>query len=215
MLLLVGLGNPGAGYQGHRHNVGFMAVDAIARAHNFGPAKVRFRGEVREGVLTSAKGATKTLILKPMTYMNESGNAVREAVDFFKLDLSDVVVIYDELDLAPGKIRAKAGGGNAGHNGLRSISAHVGNDYRRVRIGIGHPGIKEVVPMHVLHDFAKSDRAWLDPLIAAIADAAPYLADGDDAGFMNKVALLTAPPKPPAKPKDKDSKEPKNDKEKE
>ena len=202
MLLLVGLGNPGAAYQGHRHNVGFMAVDAIARTHNFGPPKLRFRGEMREGVLTSAKGSTKTLILKPMTYMNESGNAVREAVDFFKLELSDVVVIYDELDLAPGKIRAKAGGGNAGHNGLRSLSAHIGNDYRRVRIGIGHPGIKEVVPLHVLHDFAKSDRLWLEPLIAAIAEAAPYLADGDDAGFMNKVALLTAPPKPAPKPKE-------------
>jgi PTH1 family peptidyl-tRNA hydrolase len=210
MLLLVGLGNPGAGYQGHRHNVGFMAVDAVARAHSFGAPRLRFRGEVREGTLTSAKGSTKTLILKPMTYMNESGNAVREAVDFFKLELSDVVVIYDEIDLAPGKLRAKAGGGNAGHNGLRSISAHIGNDYRRVRIGVGHPGIKELVHMHVLHDFAKSDREWLDPLIDAIAQAAPYLADGDDAGFMNKVALLTAPPKPEPK-----SKEPKENKEKE
>ena len=206
MLLLVGLGNPGAAYQGHRHNVGFMAVDAIARAHNFGPARLRFRGEVREGTLTSAKGSTKTLILKPLTYMNESGNAVREAVDFFKLPLSDVVVIYDEIDLAPGKLRAKAGGGNAGHNGLRSISAHVGNDYRRVRIGVGHPGIKELVHIHVLHDFAKSEHQWLDPLIGAIAEAAPYLADGDDAGFMSKVALLTAPqrpaPKPASKPKE-------------
>jgi PTH1 family peptidyl-tRNA hydrolase len=202
MLLLVGLGNPGAAYQGHRHNIGFMAVDAIARAHNFGAARLRFRGEVREGTLTSAKGATKTLILKPMTYMNESGNAVREAVEFFKLPLSDVVVIYDEIDLAPGKVRAKAGGGNAGHNGLRSISAHIGNDYRRVRLGVGHPGIKELVHVHVLHDFAKSERQWLDPLIDAVAQAAPYLADGDDAGFMNKVSLLTAPPKPAAKPKE-------------
>jgi PTH1 family peptidyl-tRNA hydrolase len=202
MLLLVGLGNPGAAYRGHRHNVGFMAVDAIARAHGFAPARLRFRGEVREGTLTSTRGSTKTLILKPMTYMNESGNAVREAVDFFKLPLSDVVVIYDEIDLAPGKMRAKAGGGNAGHNGLRSISAHIGNDYRRVRIGVGHPGIKELVHIHVLHDFAKSEHAWLDPLIEAIAEAAPYLADGDDAGFMNKVALLTAPPKPPPKPND-------------
>jgi PTH1 family peptidyl-tRNA hydrolase len=202
LLLLVGLGNPGAAYQGHRHNVGFMAVDAIARAHNFAPARPRFRGEVREGTLTSAKGATKTLILKPMTYMNESGNAVREAIDFFKLDLKDVVVIYDEIDLAPGKLRAKAGGGNAGHNGLRSISAHVGNDYRRVRIGVGHPGIKELVHAYVLHDFAKSEHLWLDPLIDAIAGAAPFLADGDDTGFMNKVALLTAPPKPPSKPSD-------------
>ncbi len=202
MLLLVGLGNPGAAYQGHRHNVGFMAVDAIARAHNFGTPRLRFRGEVREGTLTSAKGATKTLILKPMTYMNESGNAVREAVEFFKLPLSDVVVIYDEIDLAPGKVRAKAGGGNAGHNGLRSISAHIGNDYRRVRLGVGHPGIKEIVHMHVLHDFAKSERQWLDPLLDAVAQAAPYLADSDDAGFMNKVTLLTAPPKPPSKSKE-------------
>ena len=202
MLLLVGLGNPGAAYQGHRHNIGFMAVDAIARAHNFGAPRLRFRAEIREGTLTSNKGSTKTLILKPMTYMNESGNAVREAVEFFKLPLSDVVVIYDEIDLAPGKVRAKAGGGNAGHNGLRSISAHIGNDYRRVRLGVGHPGIKGLVHMHVLHDFAKSEHAWLDPLIDAVAQAAPYLADGDDAGFMNKVTLLTAPPKPPSKPKE-------------
>src|SRR5450432_4097621 len=152
MLLLVGLGNPGAGYQGHRHNIGFMAVDASTRAHNFGAPRLRFRGEVREGTLTSAKGSTKTLILKPMTYMNESGNAVREAVEFFKLPLEDVVVIYDEIDLAPGKVRAKAGGGNAGHNGLRSISAHVGNDYRRVRLGVGHPGDKDRVHGYVLSD---------------------------------------------------------------
>ena len=208
MLLLVGLGNPGAAYQGHRHNIGFMAVDAIARAHNFAPARLRFRGEVREGTLTSAKGSTKTLILKPMTYMNESGNAVREAVEFYKLPLEDVVVIYDEIDLAPGKVRAKAGGGNAGHNGLRSISAHIGNDYRRVRLGVGHPGIKDIVHMYVLHDFAKSERTeWVDPLIDAVAEAAPYLADGDDAGFMNKVALLTAPPKPAPKPKEPKDKE--------
>jgi PTH1 family peptidyl-tRNA hydrolase len=202
MLLLVGLGNPGAAYQGHRPNIGLMAVDAIARAHHFGPPRLRFRGEVREGTLTSAKGVTKALILKPMTYMNESGNAVREAVEFFKLPLSDVVVIYDEIDLAPGKVRAKAGGGNAGHNGLRSISAHIGNDYRRVRLGVGHPGIKELVHLYVLHDFAKSEHAWLAPLLDAVAQAAPYLADGDDAGFMNKVALLTAPPKPSSKPKE-------------
>ena len=207
MLLLIGLGNPGAAYQGHRHNVGFMAVDAIARAHNFAPARVRFRGETREGTFSGAKGSTKTIILKPLTYMNESGNAVREAVDFFKLALSDVVVIYDEIDLAPGKLRAKAGGGNAGHNGLRSISAHVGNDYRRVRIGVGHPGVKELVHGHVLHDFSKADHAWLDPLIDAIAEAAPFLADGDDAGFMTKVALLTAPPKPPSKPGEPKNKE--------
>jgi peptidyl-tRNA hydrolase, PTH1 family len=207
MLLLVGLGNPGETYQHHRHNIGFMAVDAIAEAHAFAAARARFRGAAREGVLPGKGGPEKTLILKPTTYMNESGNAVRDAVVFHKVPLDRVFVIYDELDLAAGKVRVKRGGGNAGHNGLRSISAHVGNDYWRVRIGIGHPGDRERVTGHVLGNFAKSDRAWLDPLLNAIADAAPFLADGDGAGFMNKVTLLTTPqrepkPKPPDKTKD-------------
>jgi len=201
MLLIVGLGNPGETYQNHRHNVGFMAVDAIAEAHGFGPSRVRFRGQAREGTI----GSDKTLILKPMTYMNESGNAVRDALSFHKIELDRVWVLYDELDLVAGKVRVKLGGGNAGHNGLRSISTHCGNEYWRVRIGIGHPGEKERVTGHVLGNFTKADRAWLDPLLDAIAQAAPFIAKGDDAGFMNRVSLLTAPKKEP-KPKPKDDK---------
>jgi PTH1 family peptidyl-tRNA hydrolase len=200
MLLIVGLGNPGETYQNHRHNIGFMAADAIADAHGFGPARVRFRGMAREGVLKGKSGAERTLILKPMTYMNESGNAVQDAMAFHKIALERLVVIYDELDLEAGKVRVKRGGGNAGHNGLRSISTHAGNDYVRVRLGIGHPGERERVTGHVLGNFTRDDRAWVDPLLDAIAQAAPFLADGDDAGFMNKVALLTTPKKEP-KPK--------------
>ena len=200
MLLIVGLGNPGETYQNHRHNIGFMAVDAIAAAHGFGPARVRFRGMAREGVLKGKNGAEKTLILKPMTYMNESGNAVQDAMAFHKIALERLVVIYDELDLEAGKIRVKRGGGNAGHNGLRSISTHAGNDYVRVRLGIGHPGERERVTGHVLGNFTRDDRTLVDPLLDAVAQAAPFLADGDDAGFMNKVALLTTPKKEP-KPK--------------
>jgi PTH1 family peptidyl-tRNA hydrolase len=199
MLLIVGLGNPGEAYQNHRHNVGFMAVDAIADAHGFGPSRVRFRGHVREGTL----GTEKALILKPTTYMNDSGVAVREASSFHKIPLERLFVIYDELDLAAGKVRVKLGGGNAGHNGLRSISTHCGNDYWRVRIGIGHPGEKERVTGHVLGNFTKTDRSWVDPLLDAVAQAAPFLAKGDEAGFMNKVTLLTTPKKEP-KPKPKD-----------
>ena len=204
MLLIVGLGNPGETYQNHRHNIGFMAADAIAAAHGFGPARVRFRGMVREGVLKGKSGATKTLILKPMTYMNESGTAVQEAMAFHKIALEQLVVIYDELDLEAGKVRVKRGGGNAGHNGLRSISSHAGNDYVRVRLGIGHPGERERVTGHVLGNFTRDDRAWVDPLLDAVAQAAPFLADGDDAGFMNKVTLATTPKKEPKpKPQDK------------
>ncbi|MDZ4739795.1 MAG: aminoacyl-tRNA hydrolase [Alphaproteobacteria bacterium] len=204
MLLLVGLGNPGETYQNHRHNIGFMAVDAIAGAHGFAPARLRFRGHVREGVLKGKSGAVKTLILKPMTFMNESGMAVQEAAAFHKVPLERILVVYDELDLAAGKVRVKRDGGNAGHNGLRSISSHVGNDFWRVRLGIGHPGEKERVTGHVLGNFTKTERAWLEPLLNAVADAAPYLADGDDGGFMNRVTVLTVPQKAP-KPKPKDS----------
>jgi PTH1 family peptidyl-tRNA hydrolase len=207
MLLIVGLGNPGETYQNHRHNIGFMAVDAIGAAHGFGPARLKWRAHVSEGKI----GSEKALILKPMTYMNESGNAVRDAVAFHKIELDRVWVIYDELDLAAGKVRVKLGGGNAGHNGLRSISAHVGNDYWRVRLGIGHPGEKERVTGHVLGNFTKADRAWVDPLLDAIGQAAPFLADGDAAGFMNKVTLLTTPKKEP-KPKPKDDSGPPKDK---
>ena len=197
MLLLVGLGNPGEAYQSNRHNVGFMAVDAIADAHNFGPSRLRFRGQIREGNLPGKSGPTKTLILKPATYMNESGTAVQEAIAFHKLELHQVYVVYDELDLAAGKVRVKRDGGNAGHNGLRSISNHIGNSYWRVRLGIGHPGERDRVQGHVLGNFSKTEKVWLDPLLTAIADAATFLADGDDAGFMNKVTLLTAPKKEP------------------
>jgi PTH1 family peptidyl-tRNA hydrolase len=195
-LLIAGLGNPGEKYAGHRHNVGFMAVDAIADRHRFAAWRQRYHGYIAEGVLAGRK----TLLLKPMTYMNESGRAVGEATRFLKLPLSSLVVIHDELDLAPGKMRAKAGGGDAGHNGLRSITASLGPEYRRVRIGIGHPG-KPAVLAYALHDFSKADKEWLGPLLDAIGEAAPYLANDDDAGFMNKVSLLTKPQRP-NKPKE-------------
>jgi PTH1 family peptidyl-tRNA hydrolase len=195
MLLLVGLGNPGGKYDRHRHNVGFMAVDAIADAHRFGPARRKFQGELREGALAGEKA----IALKPLTYMNDSGQSVGAAIRFYKLAPTDVVVFHDELDLAAGKIKAKLGGGNAGHNGLRSIDDHIGPDFRRVRIGIGHPGDKTRVTGHVLGDFAKADRDWLDPLLAAMAKAAPFLVDGD-ARFATAVAQTLAPPKA-AKPK--------------
>jgi PTH1 family peptidyl-tRNA hydrolase len=168
-----------------------MAADAIADRHRFAPWRQRYHGYVAEGVLAGRK----TLLLKPMTYMNESGRAVGEAARFLKLPLTSVVVIHDELDLAPGKMRAKSGGGDAGHNGLRSITATLGPEYRRVRIGIGHPG-KPAVLAYALHDFSKADKEWLGPLLDAIAEAAPHLANDDDAGFMNKVALLTKPQRP-------------------
>jgi PTH1 family peptidyl-tRNA hydrolase len=192
MLLFVGLGNPGPGHANNRHNIGFMAVDEIVRRHSFGSWRNRFQGEVSEGFL----GAEKVLVLKPMTFMNDSGRSVGEAVRFFKLDPEDVVVFHDELDLAPGKMRVKEGGGHAGHNGLRSIDAHIGRDFRRVRLGIGHPGNKNQVHNYVLKDFAKSEEGWLHPLIDAVAEASPLLARGDDSGFATKVALILQPPKP-------------------
>ena len=191
MILLVGLGNPGAKYERNRHNVGFMAADAIVRRHSFSPPRARFQGLVSEGMF----GGEKAIVLKPTTYMNESGRAVGEAMRFYKLTPADVTVLYDELDLAPGKVRVKTGGGTGGHNGIKSMDAHCGKDYRRVRIGIGHPGDKNLVHNWVLGDFAKADSEWLDPLLDAIADAAPLLAQGDDAGFMNRVSVLTRPAK--------------------
>lgn len=190
MLLLVGLGNPGSEHKRQRHNVGFMAVDAIAEQHNFQPFKKRFQGELAEGVLNG----TKTLLLKPQTYMNLSGKSVGEAAHFYKLPPAQVVVVHDELDLAAGKIRMKTGGGHAGHNGLRSVDAAIGPDYRRLRIGIGHPG-KDRVLGYVLQNFAAEEHDWLDPLLTAIAAEAGYLARGDDTGFMTKVALRLQPPK--------------------
>src|SRR5436305_3558493 len=177
MLLLVGLGNPGSRYAGNRHNIGFMAVDAIAKRRGIGPWRRRFQGVSAEGPL----GGERALLLLPGTYMNDSGRAVVEAAHFYKLGLSDVVVFHDEIDLPPGKVRVKTGGGTAGHNGLRSISAHIGNDYRRVRIGVGHPGVKELVHAHVLNDFSKEESQWVEPLCEIIADNAALLAKGDDA----------------------------------
>jgi PTH1 family peptidyl-tRNA hydrolase len=183
MLIIVGLGNPGAEYKRHRHNVGFMALDAIQRRHGFPPWRRRFQAETSEGVLAGER----TLLLKPQTFMNESGRAVGEAARFYKVEPEDIVVIHDEVDLPPGKIRMKTGGGTAGHNGLRSIAPTIGDGFRRLRIGVGHPGVKEMVPIHVLHDFAKTDAAWLDPLLDAIGDAAPLLAEGKDSTFANRL----------------------------
>ncbi|MFN3613191.1 MAG: aminoacyl-tRNA hydrolase [Rubrimonas sp.] len=202
MKLFVGLGNPGPRYAETRHNVGWMAVDAIARAHGFGPERRRFQGQLAEGRL----GSEKVLILKPETFMNLSGQAVGEALRFHKLTPADVVVFHDELDLAPGKCRVKQGGGHAGHNGLRSLHQHIGPDYARVRIGIGHPGDKNRVADYVLHPFPKADHHWIDPLLDGIADGAPKLAQGDAAGFQNAVALRMQPARPdrPASPKGQD-----------
>ena len=201
MILLVGLGNPGEKYARNRHNIGFMAADAIVRRHSFSPPRARFQGLVSEGTL----GGDKTIVLKPTTYMNESGRAVGEAMRFYKLTPADIVVFYDELDLEAGKVRVKTGGGAAGHNGIRSIAAHIGPDFRRVRIGIGHPGAKERVLGHVLGDFAKADAAWVEPMLDAMADAAPLLAQGKDATFANKVHLALNPEPEKKKTKQQDS----------
>lgn len=189
MLLVVGLGNPGQRYKKNRHNIGWMAVDAIIAAHNFGLERRRFHGLASEGRLTGRRATA----LKPTTSMNVSGQAVAAALRYYRLAPRDVVVFHDELDLIPGKVRVKQGGGNAGHRGLISIEAHIGRDYRRVRLGVGHPGHKNLVNRHVLGDFAKSDAVWRGALLKAIAEAAPMLAQGDDAGFQNKVALLAPP----------------------
>jgi peptidyl-tRNA hydrolase, PTH1 family len=196
MKLLVGLGNPGDEYARHRHNVGFMAVEAIAREQRFGPWKRKFQARCADGSL----GDEKALILEPQTYMNESGRAVGEAMRFLKIDPADVIVFHDELDLAPGRLKAKVGGGNAGHNGLRSISAHIGNDFARVRIGIGHPGSKDAVSPFVLHDFSRVEREWLEPLLDAIAVAAPRLAKPDLARFQSDIARRLGEDEPAAKP---------------
>ncbi|MGE0052726.1 MAG: aminoacyl-tRNA hydrolase [Hyphomicrobium sp.] len=184
MKLFVGLGNPGAKYQGNRHNIGFMALDTIARAHDFPPWRKKFQALVTEGTIATER----VMLMKPETYMNESGRAVGEALRFLKIDPADVAVFHDELDLAPSKVKVKLGGGNAGHNGLRSISAHIGNEYVRVRLGIGHPGSKDAVTYYVLNDFAKVEREWVSELLDALARAAHHLAKGDDARFLSDVA---------------------------
>ena len=191
MKLFVGLGNPGAKYAGNRHNIGYMAVDRIAADHGFGPWRSKFQGVISEGRL----GREKVILLKPETFMNLSGQSVGEAMRFHKLEPSDVIVFHDELDLAPGKCRLKTGGGHAGHNGLRSIHAHIGEAYDRVRLGIGHPGDKNRVAGYVLADFAKADADWLDDLLRGISDGAAALADGEGPKFLNAVSLRTAPPR--------------------
>lgn len=190
MRLVVGLGNPGADYARNRHNVGFMAADVIATHYRFPGWRKRFKGETAEGTI----GGERVLLLKPLTYMNESGQSVAEAAHFLKIDPGHVYVLHDELDLAPGKLRVKKGGGAAGHNGIRSIDAHLGNDFWRVRIGIGHPGHKALVLKAVLGDFAKADVSWLVPLLDAIAEKMPLLLDGDANGYMSKVAQAAPSP---------------------
>ncbi len=204
MKLFVGLGNPGAKYAANRHNIGFMALDRIAADHGFGSWQKKFQGEICQGML----GGAKVALLKPMTFMNLSGQAVGEAMRFYQLEPADLMVFHDELDLAPGKLRLKQGGGHAGHNGLRSLHAHVGPEYARVRLGIGHPGHKDKVAPYVLSDFAKSDQDWLDDLLRGISDGAAALASGDGARFSNAVALRTAPARKSSPPAPNPAKEP-------
>lgn len=204
MKLIVGLGNPGGKYARNRHNIGFMALDRIAEDHDFAPWKGKFQGSVSEGRF----GSDRAVLLKPETFMNNSGQSVQAAMKFYKIDASDVIVFHDELDLAPGKVKCKTGGGHAGHNGLRSIHAHIGAEYDRVRMGIGHPGHKDAVAGYVLRDFPKADEGWLDDVLRGITDGAADLARGDTGRFMNAVALRVAPPrsgtgsKGPKKPAD-------------
>ena len=185
MLVIAGLGNPGARYARNRHNIGFMAIEAIASLHRVGPFRSRFSGMAAEGLI----GGARVMLLAPQTYMNESGRSVGEALRFHKLDAASLIVIHDELDLAPAKVRVKVGGGNAGHNGLRSISAHVGNDYKRVRLGIGHPGDRALVHNFVLSDFSKSEMTWVEAVCRAVAESAPLLVESQDASFQNKTHL--------------------------
>lgn len=192
MKLIVGLGNPGAKYARHRHNIGFMAVDRIAADHGFPPWKAKHQGALSEGRF----GQDRCALLKPETFMNRSGDSVQAAAAFFKIDAEDIIVLHDEIDLAPGKVKFKQGGGHAGHNGLRSIHGHLGAEYARVRLGVGHPGHKDRVPGYVLHDFAKADDAWLDDVLRGVSDGAAHLAAGDGAKFMNAVAQRIAPSRP-------------------
>ncbi|MCM2477484.1 aminoacyl-tRNA hydrolase [Rhizobium sp. CG5] len=198
MIIVAGLGNPGAKFAANRHNIGFMAVDAIHRRHGFSPWSKKFKGEIAEGEIAGEK----VLLIKPQTFMNLSGESVGEAMRFYKLGPESLIAIYDELDLVPGKARIKTGGGHGGHNGIKSLDAHCGKDYRRLRLGIGHPGHKDRVHGHVLGDFAKSDRDWLDPLIEALADNATMLVKGEDSQLLNKLALAAGvkPDDEPAKP---------------
>jgi len=192
MLLVVGLGNPGSRHARNRHNIGFMAIDAIARRHGFARFRARFHGQAAAGAIAGRKAVA----LKPLTFMNDSGRSVAAAAAFYRLPPADVVVLHDEIDLASGRLRVKTGGGHAGHNGLRSIHAHLGAGFRRVRLGVGHPGDKDRVAGHVLKNFAKSDQAWLETILEAIALNFGLVVEGDDEAFMSKVALAVAPPRP-------------------
>lgn len=196
MRLLVGLGNPGSGYANNRHNLGFMTVDRIVERHGLGTWRTKFQGEISDGRM----GGDKVSVLKPMTFMNESGRAVREAITFFKLNPEDVFVFFDEIELAPGKVRVKQGGGHAGHNGIRSLAAHIGEDFWRVRMGVGHPGQKDRVSGYVLQDFAKADQQWVETFVDAAADATPLLIEDEANRFMTDVAhamqSVTTPPSP-------------------
>ena len=203
MRLFVGLGNPGSDFAKNRHNIGFMAVDEIVHRHSFAPFRSKFQGQLSEGKIAGQK----VLILKPTTYMNESGKAVQAAMAFYKLALQDIIVFQDEMDLVAGKIRMKTGGGHAGHNGIRSIQSHIGSGFQRVRLGVGHPGDKEKVVGHVLKDFSKADQQWLDKMIEAIGENADLLIKGEDSGFMSKVSLALNPPRPkPPRDLQKDTK---------
>ncbi len=191
MKLLVGLGNPGAKYAQNRHNIGFMAMDRIAADHDFSAWRSKFQGQIAEGRF----GSEKVTLLKPETFMNLSGQSVGEAMRYLKLSPGDIIVFHDEIDLAPGKVRLKTGGGHAGHNGLRSIHGHIGPDYDRVRLGVGHPGHKDAVPGYVLRDFPKADAAWLDDEMRGISDGVADLVAGDGPKFLNAIALRVAPPR--------------------
>ena len=190
MLLIAGLGNPGAAYAKNRHNIGFMAVHEIARRWGFSAGRARFQSQTAEGAIETPAGPVRALILKPQTFYNDSGRAVGEALRFFKLKPSDLVVFYDEIDLAPGRFRMKTGGGAAGNNGIRSVTARVGPDFRRARLGTGHPGDKALVMGHVLSDFHKAEMRWVEPLLQACADAAPLLAAGEDEKYQTEVMRL-------------------------
>jgi peptidyl-tRNA hydrolase, PTH1 family len=192
MRLIVGLGNPGARYERNRHNIGFMAVDRIVRRHGFGPFRSKFQGAIAEGEI----GGERVYALKPQTFMNASGDSVGEVARFYKIAPLEIAVIYDEIDLAPGKLRVKRGGGAAGHNGIRSIDAAIGEDFWRVRLGVGHPGVKELVQPYVLQNFDAEEVGWLVPLLDAVAEALPVLVADDAPGFMSKVALILKPPPP-------------------
>lgn len=200
--LLVGLGNPGTRYERNRHNIGFMAVDAIVRRHGVGALRGKFQSAIAEGAIAGEQ----VLVQKPQTFMNLSGDAVGEAARFYKIAPDEIAVIHDEIDLAPGKLKVKRGGGSAGHNGLRSIDDVVGEDFWRVRLGVGHPGVKELVQPYVLQNFDAEEMQWVVPLIDAVAEAVPLLITGDAPGFMTKVALILKPP-PPKPPRGEDKKE--------